>query len=318
MSIKNINYKISISIPTYNGANYIKMQLELFLNECNNLKFKNLIEMVICDNCSSDHTKNIVNCYKKKIKNKFINIKYFKQKKNLGYYKNLLKLINISKGEYILLMVDHDIPESGFYKELKDKIIFKNYNSLIFLPIKNIETYKPKLFELNKLGYICDRGSKLSGVIMKRDKISLKYVENSLYVQNIIYIDYYLRFGLKEIPFQHKILEKGTSQLVNEKFKDRMKRKNDYALNDKLRSVEIFYLNNKISYLKYVLTILKIYNWCLEIAWQLRMENKFLLQKNLFFKIIKNKNMTPTIFILFLIKNIFNKKIYYQFKNSFN
>jgi len=318
MSIKNINYKISISIPTYNGANYIKMQLELFLNECNNLKFKNLIEMVICDNCSSDHTKNIVNCYKKKIKNKFINIKYFKQKKNLGYYKNLLKLINISQGEYILLMVDHDIPESGFYKELKKKIIFKNYDSLIFLPIKNTETYKPKLFGLNKLGYVCDRGAILTGGIMKRDKISLKYVENSLYVQNIIYIDYYLRFGLKEISFQHKILEKGTPQLVSEKFKDRMKRKDDYAINDKLRSVEIFYLNNKISYFEYVLTILKIYNWCLEIAWQLRMENKFLQQKNLFVKIIKNKNMTPAIFTLFLINNIFNKKFYYQFKNLFN
>jgi len=308
-------FKISVLIPTYNGANYIKSQLELFLRECNNLRFNNFIEITISDNFSTDSTEDVVNYYKNKIKNKFISINYFKKKKNVGYYLNFLNVINVARGEYVLLLCDHDIPERGFYKELKEKLTFKNFNSLVFLPIKNVQTYKPKIFELNKLGYVCERGSKMSGVMLKKDNITFKYLEKSLYVQNIIYINYYLTFGLKEIRLKHKIIERGDQQSVYEKFNDRIKRKNDFAVNDKLRSIEIFYLNKKINYLQYIIGVFKIYTWSLEIKWELRLEKKFDLESIFINKITQN-NRKIIIIILFIIfiRNLFNRRRYFFFK----
>ena len=234
--------KISVAIPVYNGANYIESQLKLITEECNKKEYKNFIEIVICDNNSSDGLDKIIRKYQNKIKKSdFLKIRYFINKKNLGFYENYLKVINLSKGEYVLSSVDHDIPSKGFYKNLLR--IFKNYNSdnLIFLPIKNIKRYVPRFFNLNKLGYVLERGSILSGVILKKKNISLKYMEKNLYPQNIIYINYFLKFDMIEIPLKSKIEQKNKMQFINEKFYDRMKRGNDYALNDKLRSVEIFY-----------------------------------------------------------------------------
>jgi glycosyltransferase involved in cell wall biosynthesis len=110
--------KISIVIPTYNGANYIKLQLKKFVNETNNIKFKNFFEIVISDNASTDNTKKIVNSFLTKNKLKNPSIKYYRQKKNLGYYKNFISVIKKTRGEYLLTLVDHDVPQKGFYLEL--------------------------------------------------------------------------------------------------------------------------------------------------------------------------------------------------------
>jgi hypothetical protein len=123
-----------------------------------------------------------------------------------------------------------------------------------------------------------------------------------------------LRFGLKEIKLKHKIIDRDSGQLIHEKFNDRMHRKGDYAINDKLRSVEIFYLNQKISYLGYFVAILKIYTWCLEITWKLRLENKFKQENELFNEIIKNRNVTVIIFFLIFIRNFFSKRIIFFLK----
>jgi|688.fasta_scaffold518003_1 glycosyltransferase involved in cell wall biosynthesis len=307
--------KISVAIPVYNGATYIESQLKLITEECNKREYKNFIEIVICDNNSSDGLDKIIRKYQNKIKkSNFLKIRYFINKKNLGFYENYLKVINLSRGEYVLSSVDHDIPEKGFYKDLLRT--FKNYNSehLIFLPIKNIKQYVPRIFNLNKLGYIVDRGSILSGVILKKKNISLKYMEKNLYPQNIIYINYFLKFDMIEIPLRSKIEQRNKKQLTHEKLYDRMKRGDDYAINDKLRSIEIFYLNNMIGHLEYIVAILKIYTWCLDVKWKLRLEKRFIQEKDLFNKITKNKNIIIIIFFIIFIKNLFSKRKMFFFE----
>ena len=56
--ISNNNPKVSIVLPTYNGARYLKSSVESCLNQTH----KN-IELVIVDDCSTDETPDIVRSY---------------------------------------------------------------------------------------------------------------------------------------------------------------------------------------------------------------------------------------------------------------
>ena len=49
--------KLSIILPVFNGGKDLEKNLKRFVNECNTKKFKNLIELCISDNNSTDDTK---------------------------------------------------------------------------------------------------------------------------------------------------------------------------------------------------------------------------------------------------------------------
>ncbi|MCJ8327998.1 MAG: glycosyltransferase family 2 protein [Campylobacterales bacterium] len=91
---------VSIAMCTYNGERYLKEQLDSILNQ----SYKN-IEIIICDDKSTDNTIEIIKNYL----NKFDNIKLFENKDNLGFVKNFEKVISLCKGEYISLCDQDDI-----------------------------------------------------------------------------------------------------------------------------------------------------------------------------------------------------------------
>ena len=78
----------------------------------------------------------------------------------MGYYENFISAIKKTRGEYLLTLVDHDVPQKGFYLQLLAKFKNKNYKNLIFLPFEKVKPYKKKIFGLNKLGYVVERGFK--------------------------------------------------------------------------------------------------------------------------------------------------------------
>lgn len=93
---------LSICISTYNRAKW----LELSLINLRKIFKENLkeIEILICDNASVDDTKEIVN--------KYINtldIKYYRNKKNVGMIGNLSVTASLAKGEYIWILGDDDL-----------------------------------------------------------------------------------------------------------------------------------------------------------------------------------------------------------------
>lgn len=94
---------ISVAMATYNGEKYIKKQLESIYNQT-----KKADEVIICDDMSTDDTVKIVQ--------KFINDNNLKKSwkiivndKNLGYIKNFIKAISLTKGDYIFLSDQDDI-----------------------------------------------------------------------------------------------------------------------------------------------------------------------------------------------------------------
>ena len=91
---------ISIAMATYNGEKYIKEQIDSILNQT-----IQDFELVVCDDCSSDSTIDILKEYSKRDER----ITAYENEKQLGFLKNFEKAVSLCKGEYIALSDQDDI-----------------------------------------------------------------------------------------------------------------------------------------------------------------------------------------------------------------
>ena len=91
--------KISVAFIVYNGARYMREQLDSIVVQTHKVQ-----EIIVCDDASSDNTKEILEEYKNKHPNLFF-IHYNTQ--NLGPTKNIEKAIQACTGD-ITLLVDQD------------------------------------------------------------------------------------------------------------------------------------------------------------------------------------------------------------------
>lgn len=118
------NVRISICIPTYNREKEIVLLLD-------SIPKSNSIELIICDDGSTDNTKEIVLKYIDKL-----NINYIYQQ-NAGRSLALKKAIENATGEYSILMDSDDYFLYGWFELLLEAIsksqeYYKNVNSLVF------------------------------------------------------------------------------------------------------------------------------------------------------------------------------------------
>lgn len=90
---------VSIGIPTYNRANgYLKEAIQCALDQT-----YSPIEIVISDNCSSDHTPALVQSFEDK------RIRYHRHEKNIGANNNFNYCLEKASGKYFLLFHDDDL-----------------------------------------------------------------------------------------------------------------------------------------------------------------------------------------------------------------
>lgn len=94
-----MNKLVSVAVTTYNGERYIREQLDSIVNQT----YKN-IEIIVCDDCSTDDTLKILKEYETKY-----GIQIFTNDKNIGYIKNYEKVISKCNGEYIALSDQDDV-----------------------------------------------------------------------------------------------------------------------------------------------------------------------------------------------------------------
>lgn len=139
--------KISIAMATYNGEKYIAKQLDSILSQ----SFSDF-ELIICDDCSSDSTIDIINKY-------LINdsrISLFVNKKNIGFKNNFEKILSYCNGEYVAFADQDDIWNKNHLLELYNNI--NNCNVICgdnsFIDEKDnkigINFYESNLFSLVK------------------------------------------------------------------------------------------------------------------------------------------------------------------------
>lgn len=104
---------ISIALATYNGEKYLREQMDSILNQT----VKDF-ELVVCDDCSSDSTLQILNDYTEND----ARIKVFRNEQNLGFKKNFEKAISLCTGDYIALSDQDDVWTENHLQVLLENI----------------------------------------------------------------------------------------------------------------------------------------------------------------------------------------------------
>lgn len=132
---------LSICIPTYNRAEYLIECLNNITCQFNNSDISKNIEIIISDNASDDETEKMVKKYQKK----FENIFYFKNESNLGYDRNVERVIYLAKGNFIWTLSDDEIIKQNSLTFLFS--VFKNYPEVAWICIDDrdnsvLNTYK--------------------------------------------------------------------------------------------------------------------------------------------------------------------------------
>jgi glycosyltransferase involved in cell wall biosynthesis len=106
--------KISVCIPTFNGADYLSETLESVLSQC----YKDF-EIVVVDNCSTDNTDAIVRKIQTTSKSL---IRFYKNDHNIGMVGNLNKCLDYANGTYIKFLCADDLLLPGCLEQMAAKL----------------------------------------------------------------------------------------------------------------------------------------------------------------------------------------------------
>ncbi len=93
--------KVSIVMSTYNGEKYIKEQIDSILGST----YQD-INLYISDDCSSDHTMEIINSYQKEDPSR---IYVHRNERNMGYTLNFLSAVTKADSDYVMLCDQDDV-----------------------------------------------------------------------------------------------------------------------------------------------------------------------------------------------------------------
>lgn len=106
---------ISIALATYNGERFIRQQLDSISNQT-----LSDFEVVVCDDCSTDNTLEMLQEYA----SKDFRFKIHSNQSNLGFKKNFEHILSLCKGEFIAFCDQDDIWEPNhlevLYKNIGD------------------------------------------------------------------------------------------------------------------------------------------------------------------------------------------------------
>lgn len=92
---------ISVALCTYNGERYIRKQIKSILNQTMKVD-----EIVVCDDGSTDNTLDIIERMKTGTS---VDIRIYRNEKNLGPAKNFQQAINLCRGDIIFLSDQDDV-----------------------------------------------------------------------------------------------------------------------------------------------------------------------------------------------------------------
>jgi len=138
---------ISICIPTYNRANFLKECLDSITVQFLDKEVRDNINIFILDNQSQDNTEEVV----KEFTDIFENIKYIKDDQNRNIVQGIIKVASFANGEYMWVFSDDDLHVNNSLKIVINCI--KKYSSdLIFSNLSmfnNDSVINSNLLEVN-------------------------------------------------------------------------------------------------------------------------------------------------------------------------
>lgn len=137
--------KVSVIIPCYNSAKWIVSCL-------NSIPKRDDIQIIVLNDGSTDNTRDIILKYKEK-KRKDLIFYDIKPNKGVSYARN--KGIDISSGEYILMLDSDDY----LYSKSFDKIVDNYLNGEFDMVFYNMDNNVKYVFEANQNNYKCKYGN---------------------------------------------------------------------------------------------------------------------------------------------------------------
>ena len=185
---------LTIGIPMYNHEKTIITTLDSILCQLDEIKNLCELEVLICDNCSTDESPRIVKEYQKKYPKI---IKYHKNKTNIGGLQNLKKVYELAGKDYIWQFGD-DLMVKGALKSFYESLQFciqqkKKQPSIVvtdFLYIRNLKiplstkiglqnslpasfyySIYDNFYDATKIEKSLSRPPLLSCLIIKKDKL---------------------------------------------------------------------------------------------------------------------------------------------------
>lgn len=105
-------YLLSICIPSYNRADYLKRNLK-FISK---IIQKSSVEIVISDDASTDGSGDVINNFVRD--NADIRVVFNVNKKNIGFDKNILRMVSLASGRFCWLLGDDDRPSKSSIKKI--------------------------------------------------------------------------------------------------------------------------------------------------------------------------------------------------------
>ncbi len=192
----------SIIIPTFNRSSYlIKIIKKLLISQYN-------LEIIVCDSCSKDQTKEkleVISLLNKQKRIKYINIEKnnHSQKRNVG--------IKNAKGKYLILLDDDCIPEKNFlkkYKKLLDTI--KNKKMIISGSVDyNFNTVNKNFIKYRQSRHFKIKNDKDFGknfLLNKNIVIMNMGLERSLLQKFKLFFDErFNRYGFEDFEFGYRL-----------------------------------------------------------------------------------------------------------------
>jgi len=224
---------LSIAIPTYNSAVLLENLLDNIISQVS--EFRDKIEICISNNCSTDNTRKIVMNFKEKYPDL---IKYNENKKNLGFDRNVLKVVSMAEGEFVWSFGDDDNIISDGIKEVIDFIENNDAKNIGLIILKqksyfinkktgketvyfsSLEEQKPKIFKIDRqdiIGMNPLNTSRFMSVLifnnhflkktLEEEKKIIKEAIGTAYMQMFLYRLMFLKFpDINAISFNQQIV----------------------------------------------------------------------------------------------------------------
>lgn len=144
---------LTIAIPTYNRANLLDQQLKWISSAIKGIETQ--IEVLVSDNCSSDHTSEVL----KKWSTVITGLRVYGQPENLGALKNITSCMKLATGRFVWVLSDDD------------RVLMKSLEGIL----THIET-RPDL-ALLFLNYSCRSAT---GALKSQHRFRLKHDEENV------------------------------------------------------------------------------------------------------------------------------------------
>lgn len=175
--------KISFGIPTRNRAHIIGSTLDSIISQATED-----VEIVIVDGASTDNTEEVIQRYKKS----FPRIKYFRRDTCVGVDRDIMKTVELARGEYCWLMSDDDLLEDGALSYVLDILNqnqdisgattnYFNYDRDMKFPIHTFPASSGGVLKSNRLFY--NTNECFSFIGLQLSFISTQIVKRELWQQ---------------------------------------------------------------------------------------------------------------------------------------